>query len=166
VRAHRPADRRRPSGTDYDPDTDDVVQDELVADAAAAAAREAELREAVRIAARADELQALRELGTPEQAEPREGDEAVRNELTRRAGSYVQGDVDASLTHALAAHLEHNRDTAAVGLLPVASVTCADTRGFPADGLPPGVQVMPVSLTTLVNFAQTRKARLVELLVG
>lgn len=72
-------------GTVYDPDADDVVQAELAADAAAAAARKAELREAARIAARADELQALRELGTLEQAEPREGDEAVRDELTRRA---------------------------------------------------------------------------------
>ncbi|MCX5346120.1 hypothetical protein [Streptomyces atratus] len=84
-------------GTVYDPDADDVVQAELAAEAAAAATREAELREAARIAARADELQALRELGTLEQAEPREGDEAVRDELTRRAGGYVQGDVDAWL---------------------------------------------------------------------
>ncbi|MFD4950013.1 hypothetical protein ACFWNT_48025, partial [Streptomyces sp. NPDC058409] len=76
-------------------------------------AREAELREAARIAARADELQALRELGTLEQAEPREGDEAVRDELTRRVGGYVQSDVDAWLAHALAAHLGHYRDPAA-----------------------------------------------------
>ncbi|MGW1518916.1 hypothetical protein [Streptomyces sp. NPDC002287] len=40
-------------GTVHDPDVDDVVQAELAADAAAAA-REAELREAVRIAARAE----------------------------------------------------------------------------------------------------------------
>ncbi|MEH0449862.1 hypothetical protein QA811_41420 [Streptomyces sp. B21-102] len=66
--------------TVYDPDTDDVVQAELAADAAAADAHEAELREAARIAARADELQALRELGTLEQTEPREGDEAVRDD--------------------------------------------------------------------------------------
>ncbi|MBT1185203.1 hypothetical protein HET69_14570 [Streptomyces sp. CJ_13] len=84
-----------PAGTVYDPDVDDVVQAELAADAAAAAAPEAELREAARIAARAGELQALRELGTLEQTEPRHGDEAVRDELTRRAGSYVQPDVDA-----------------------------------------------------------------------
>ncbi|WP_254402179.1 hypothetical protein [Streptomyces sp. AC555_RSS877] len=45
--------------TVYDPDADDVVQAELAADAAAAAGREAELREAARVAARADELQAL-----------------------------------------------------------------------------------------------------------
>ncbi|MET9511977.1 hypothetical protein ABZX62_26565 [Streptomyces flavidovirens] len=75
--------------------------------------REAELREAARIAARADEVQALRELGTLEQTEPREGDEAVRDELTRRAGPYVQADVDAWLAHALAAHLGHYRDPAA-----------------------------------------------------
>ncbi|WP_234487327.1 MULTISPECIES: hypothetical protein [unclassified Streptomyces] len=100
-------------GPVYDPDTDDVVQAELAADAAAAAAREAELREAARIAARADELQALRELGTLEQTEPRTGDEAVRDELTRRAGGYVQADVDAWLAHALAAHLGHYRDPAA-----------------------------------------------------
>lgn len=70
-----------PAGTVYDPDADDFVQAELAADAAAAA-REAELREAARIAARADELQALRELGTLEQIEPRDGDEAARDELT------------------------------------------------------------------------------------
>jgi hypothetical protein len=81
-------------GAVYDPDADDVARAELVADAAAAAAREAELREAARVAARADEVQALRELGTLAQAEPREGDEAVRDLLTRRAGSYVQADVD------------------------------------------------------------------------
>jgi hypothetical protein len=45
-----------PTGTVYDPDTDDVVRAELAAEAAAAAAREAELREAARVAARADEL--------------------------------------------------------------------------------------------------------------
>ncbi|WP_411120209.1 hypothetical protein [Streptomyces sp. 058-1L] len=67
-------------GTVYEPDTDAVVRAELAADAAAAA-REAELREAMRIAARADELQALRELGTLDQAEPREG----RRSRTRRA---------------------------------------------------------------------------------
>lgn len=108
-------------GTVYDPDADDVVQAELAADAAAATAWEAELREAARIAARADELQALRELGTLERTEPRTGDEAVRHELTRRAGGYVQADVDAWLAHALAAHLGHYRDPAAreeaVGLL-------------------------------------------------
>ncbi|MGW4596981.1 hypothetical protein ACWEOA_16980 [Streptomyces sp. NPDC004457] len=109
-------------GTVYDPDVDDVVQAELAADAAAATAREAELREAARIAARADELQALRKLGTLEQTEPRDGDEAVRDELTRRAGGYVQTDVDAWLAHALAAHGGHYRDPvareAAAGLLP------------------------------------------------
>ncbi|MER8090696.1 hypothetical protein ABTZ57_37870 [Streptomyces sp. NPDC094048] len=100
-------------GTVYDPDVNDVVQAELAADAAAASAQEAELREAMRIAARADELQALRELGTLEQTEPRTGDEAARDELTRRAGGYVQADVDAWLAHALAAHLGHYRDPAA-----------------------------------------------------
>ncbi|MET9800332.1 hypothetical protein [Streptomyces sp. NPDC006368] len=80
-------------GTVYGPDTDDVVQAELAAEAAAAE-REAELREAARVTTRADELQALREMGTLEQAEPREGDEAVRDELTRRAGSYVRADAD------------------------------------------------------------------------
>ncbi|MGW1245783.1 hypothetical protein [Streptomyces bobili] len=99
--------------TVYDPDADDVVQAELAADAAAAAAREAELRKAAWVAARADELQALRQLGTLEQTEPREGDEAARDELTRRAGSYVQRDVDAWLAHALAAHLVHYRYPAA-----------------------------------------------------
>jgi hypothetical protein len=52
-------------------------------------------------------LQALRELGTREQTGPREGDEAARDELTRRAGSYVQKDVDAWLAHTPAAHLGH-----------------------------------------------------------
>ncbi|MGW6463938.1 hypothetical protein [Streptomyces rubiginosohelvolus] len=101
-----------PSGTVYDPDTDDVVRAELAADAAAAA-REAELREAMRIAARADELQALRELGALDQAEPREGDEAVREEPTRRAGGYIQDDVDAWLARALATRLGHYRGPAA-----------------------------------------------------
>nr|WP_238842355.1 hypothetical protein [Streptomyces sp. FR1] len=111
-----------PAGTVYDPDTDPVVQDELAAEAAAAADREAAVREAQRIAARADELQALRELGTLEQTEPADGDEAVRDELTRRAGGYVQADVDAWLAHALAAHRGHYADPAAreaaAGLLP------------------------------------------------
>jgi hypothetical protein len=101
-----------PSGTVYTPDADDAVRAELAA-AAAAAAREAELREAARIAARADELQALRELGTLEQTEPRTGDEAVRDELTRRADGYVQADVDAWLAHALTTHRGHYRDPAA-----------------------------------------------------
>ncbi|MFD3931767.1 hypothetical protein [Streptomyces sp. NPDC058614] len=109
-------------GTVYDPDADLHVQEELAAEAAAAAAREAELREAVRIAARADELQALRELGTLDQTEPREGDEAVRDELTQRAGWYVQADIDTWLAHALAASRGHYADpaarAAAAGLLP------------------------------------------------
>ncbi|WP_181446703.1 hypothetical protein [Streptomyces sp. NTH33] len=46
----------------------------------------------------------------------------MRDELTRRAGGYVQADVDAWLAHALAAHLGHYRDPAvreaAAGLLP------------------------------------------------
>ncbi|MFD9807683.1 hypothetical protein ACFWZZ_10500 [[Kitasatospora] papulosa] len=78
-----------------------MVRAELAA-AAGAAAREAELREAMRIAARADELQALRELHALDQADPREGDQAVRDELTRHAGGYVPGDVDAWLARALA----------------------------------------------------------------
>ncbi|MFI1786467.1 hypothetical protein [Streptomyces rubiginosohelvolus] len=101
----------------------------LTADAAAAAldvarsdAREAELREAMQIEACADELQALRELGTLDQAEPRQGDEAVRDELTRRADGYVQDDVDAWFARALATHLGHyrapaGRKGAAAGLL-------------------------------------------------
>ncbi|MFF8505810.1 hypothetical protein ACF07L_34925 [Streptomyces anulatus] len=100
-------------GTVYDPDADDVVRAELAADAAAGAAREAELREAMRIAARADELQALRELHALDQAEPRTGDEAVRDELTRRAGGFIQDDIDAWLARALATHLGHYRDPAA-----------------------------------------------------
>ncbi|WP_234310627.1 MULTISPECIES: hypothetical protein [unclassified Streptomyces] len=100
-------------GTVYDPDTDDVVRAELAADTAAAAAREAELREAMRRAARADELQALRELGTLDQAEPRTGDEAARDELTRRGSGYIPADVDAWLARALATHRGHYRDPAA-----------------------------------------------------
>ncbi|MGW1438719.1 hypothetical protein ACWD7M_26185 [Streptomyces griseus] len=111
--ADRPAARRRTAGRRLDPDTDNVVRAELAADAAAAAAREAELREAMRIAARADELQALRELGNLDQAEPREGDEAVRDELTRRAGGYIPADVNAWLARALASRLGHYRDPAA-----------------------------------------------------
>ncbi|WP_086705714.1 hypothetical protein [Streptomyces antimycoticus] len=118
-----------PPGSVYDPDTDAVVQAELTAEAAAAAAREPELREAARIAARADELQALRELGTLEQTEPRDGDEAVRDELTRRAGGYVQADVDGWLARALAARLGHYRAPAAreqaTGLLPPPVLTHA-----------------------------------------
>ncbi|MGK3110654.1 hypothetical protein [Streptomyces sp. WAC05858] len=109
-----------PSGTVYDPDTDAVVQAELAADTAAATAREA---------ARADVLQALRELGTLEQTEPRDGDEAVRDELTRRAGGYIQADVDGWLARALAARLGHYRDAAAreeaAGLLPPPVLTHA-----------------------------------------
>ncbi|MEE1752737.1 hypothetical protein [Streptomyces sp. SP18CS02] len=100
-------------GTVYDPAADDVVQAELAADAAAAAAREAGLCEAARVTARADELQTLRELGTLEQTEPRDGDEAVRDELTRRAGGHAQADVDAWLAYSLSAHLGHYRDPAA-----------------------------------------------------
>ncbi|MER8226430.1 hypothetical protein ABTZ58_39295 [Streptomyces sp. NPDC094143] len=77
--------------------------------AAAAADREAAVRGAQRIAARADELQALREFHALEQTEPRDGDEAARDELTRRADGYVQADVDAWLAHALAAHLGRYR---------------------------------------------------------
>lgn len=111
-------------GSVYDPDADVIVQAELAADAEAIAAREAELREAARIAARADELQALRKLGTLEEIDPCHGDEAVRDELTRRAGGQLQADIDGWLAHALAAHLGHYRDSAAreaaVSLLPPA----------------------------------------------
>ncbi|MFF8280083.1 hypothetical protein ACF05T_28995 [Streptomyces lateritius] len=117
------------SGTVYDPDSDVVVQAELAAEAEAAAAQEAELRETARITARADELQVLRDLGTLEQTDPAEGDEAVRDELTRRADSYVQADVDAWLAYALAAHLGHYADpaarAAAAGLLPPPVLTHA-----------------------------------------
>ncbi|MFD8394941.1 hypothetical protein ACFV2N_38580 [Streptomyces sp. NPDC059680] len=46
-------------------DTGNVVQAELAAEATVAAAREAELREADRVAACGDELQAMHEPGTP-----------------------------------------------------------------------------------------------------
>ncbi|MFD5412410.1 hypothetical protein [Streptomyces nojiriensis] len=100
------------TGGPYDPEDDAVVQEELAAEAAAAEAREAEQRAAARVAARADQLQALRERGTLKQTEPRD-DEAARDELTRRAGSYVQPDVDAWLARALAAHRGHYADPAA-----------------------------------------------------
>lgn len=116
-------------GTVYDPAADDVARAELAADAAAAATREAELREAARVAARADELQALRELGTLTQTEPRASDEAVRDELNRRAGWYVQTDVDGWLAHALATGCGHYADPAAreaaAGLLPPPLLTHA-----------------------------------------
>lgn len=126
-----------PPGIVYDPDTDDVVRAELAADAATAAAREAQLREAMRIAARTDELQALRELGTLDQAEPRIGDEAVRDELTRRAGGYVQDDVDAWLAHGLAAHRGHYGGSAA--------------REAAADLLPPPVLAHAALLAALAR---------------
>ncbi|MFF7199132.1 hypothetical protein ACIOC1_33985 [Streptomyces sp. NPDC088197] len=71
------------------------------------------MREAAQIEARADELQALRELGTLAQAEPRQGDEAVRDLLTRRADHYVQADIDAWFAHALATGRGHYADPAA-----------------------------------------------------
>ncbi|MFI0901639.1 hypothetical protein [Streptomyces sp. NPDC020983] len=87
-----------------------------------ATAREADLREAARIEARADELQALRELGALAQAEPEQGDEAVRDLLTRRAGHYVQAAVDAWFAHALAIgrgpYADPPARQAAVDLLP------------------------------------------------
>ncbi|SEG94814.1 hypothetical protein SAMN05216223_13131 [Actinacidiphila yanglinensis] len=100
-------------GAVYDPDTDDVARAGLAADAAADAARQTELREAARIQARADELQSLRQLGVLAQAEPHAGDEALRDLLTRRAGHYVQPDVDAWFAHALATHRGHYREPAA-----------------------------------------------------
>ncbi|ELP70119.1 hypothetical protein PV735_29005 [Streptomyces turgidiscabies] len=134
--AYRPAaGRRRPENTVYDAGVDDVVQEELAAEAEAAAAREAEQREAQRIAGRADELQALGELSTLQQTGPREGDEAVRDGPTRRAGSYVQTDVDVWFAHALAAQLGHYRDPAA-GLLPAPvlghAAPCSRTTGTTA----------------------------------
>ncbi|MCF3143804.1 hypothetical protein IQ293_11185 [Streptomyces platensis] len=64
-----------------------------------------------------------------QQTEPREGDEAARDELTRRAGGYVQGDVDGWLARALAAQLGHYRTPgardAAAGLLPLPVLTHA-----------------------------------------
>ncbi|MET9800373.1 hypothetical protein [Streptomyces sp. NPDC006368] len=120
-------------GTVYGLDTDDVVHAELAAEAeaeaeaeaAAAAERETAVRQAQRIEARADELQALHEMGTLEQAEPHEGDEAVRDELTRRAGSYVRADAEAWLARTLAAHRGHYADPAAreaaAGLVPAAA---------------------------------------------
>ena len=121
----------------YDSDAAGVVQAELAADAAAA--REAELRKAARVATRADVLQALRELGALEQTEPREGDEAVRDELTRRAGSYVQKDVDARLAHALAAHRGHYAEPA--------------VRVVAADLLPTHLLAHPALLTELAHLA-------------
>jgi hypothetical protein len=79
------------ASTVYAPETDDFVRAELAAEAAAAATREAELREAARAATRADELRALRELGILKQAVPRTGNRprgtmeqplALRNDLS------------------------------------------------------------------------------------
>ncbi|WP_331763070.1 hypothetical protein OG209_40600 (plasmid) [Streptomyces sp. NBC_01383] len=152
-------------GTVYAPEADDVVRAELAA-AAAAAAREAELREAARIAARADELQALRELGTLEQTEPRHGDEAVRDELTRCAGSYVQVDVDAWFAYALAAHLGHYRDPAAredaAGLLPAPVLAHAALLAELAR-LVPGVGVGVDQLAFAARLAQADPAATAQL---
>lgn len=110
------------TGGIYDPAADAAVQDERAADVAAAARHEAAAREAQRVTTRADELQALRDRGTLEQTEPREGDEAVRDELTRRGGGYAPGRRRRMARAALAAHLGHYRDPgaqeAAAGLLP------------------------------------------------
>ncbi|MFJ4632878.1 hypothetical protein [Streptomyces sp. NPDC088847] len=100
-------------GTVYDFDADVVVQAEFAADPAATAAWVAEFREAARIAVRADELQALGEPGTLEQAGHCDGDEAALDKLTRRVGGYIQADVHAWLAHALAAPPGHHRDLAA-----------------------------------------------------
>ncbi|MFE1545865.1 hypothetical protein ACFW61_36155 [Streptomyces microflavus] len=89
-----------------------MVRAELAADAAAAAAREAELREAVRIATRADELQVARARHPGPGRAPRKR-RRRRDELTRRADGYIQADVDAWLARALAVHLGHYRDPAA-----------------------------------------------------
>lgn len=152
-------------GTVYAPEADDVVRAELAA-AAAAAAREAELREAARIAARADELEALRELGTLEQTEPRHGDEAVRDELTRRAGSYVEVDVDAWFAYALAAHLGHYRDPAAredaAGLLPAPVLAHAALLAELAR-LVPGVGVGVDQLAFAARLAQADPAATAQL---
>ncbi|WP_309055887.1 hypothetical protein [Streptomyces sp.] len=143
-------------GTMYDPDTDDVVQAELAAD------REAAVREAQRIEARADELQALRELHALEQTGSRDGDEAVRDELTRRAGGYVQTDVDAWLAHALAAHRGHHADPAAreaaAGLLPPpvlahAALLAALVR------LVPGVEMDQLAFTARLATTEPEAAR-------
>jgi hypothetical protein len=148
-------------GTVYDPATDDVARAELAADAAAAAAREAELREQARIAARADELQALRELGTLEQTEPRAGDEAVRDELSRRAGWYVQTDVDGWLAHALATGRGHYADpaarTAAEGLLPAPLLTHAALLAELAR-LVPGTDIDQLAFAGRLAAADTEAA--------
>ncbi|MFE0777110.1 hypothetical protein [Streptomyces sp. NPDC058861] len=111
------------TGGVYDPAADAVVQDELAAETAAAAVREAEQEKARRTEARADELQALAEAGALHRAAPRRGDEDARDALAQRPGWFlVQDDVDGWLAHALATHRGHyadpaTRDTAA-GLLP------------------------------------------------
>ncbi|MGW2956724.1 hypothetical protein [Streptomyces eurythermus] len=160
-------------GTVYDPCTDNVVRAELATEAAAAAEREAAVREAQRIAARADELQALRELGTLEQTEPREGDEAVRDELTRRAGWHVQADIDAWLARALAAHRGHYADPAAretaTGLLPQpvlahAALLSALTRLVPAAA--PGELAFAARLAAADTEATADLAALLTRTVG
>lgn len=131
------------TGGPYDPDDDAVVQEELAAEAAAAVARDAEQRDAARVADRADQLQALRDRGVLEETDPREGDEAARAELTRWASLYVQQDVDAWFAVALAAHRGHYADPAAreaaTALLPApvlahAALLSALTRLVPGAG--------------------------------
>ncbi|MET7648160.1 hypothetical protein ABZS83_31945 [Streptomyces sp. NPDC005426] len=75
-----------------------------------------------------------------EQTEPRDGDEAAREELTRRAGGYVQADVDAWLAHALAAHLGHYRDPAAREAA-ASLLTDPSRRGWP--GVPGRLLPLP-----------------------
>lgn len=82
-----------------------------------------------------------RELGTLEQTEPRGGDKAVRDELTRPAGSYVQQDVDAWFAHALAA-LPRAGETAA-GLLSPSVLAHAALRAELARLVPDADTVQP-----------------------
>ncbi|MFG2902640.1 hypothetical protein ACGFZH_36865 [Streptomyces zaomyceticus] len=114
----------------------------LTADAAAAADHEAAVR------------QVLCKLGALEQTEARDGDETVRDKLTRRAGGHVQADVAARRAHALAAHLGHYRNPAppqaAVGLLPTAALAHAALL-TDLDRLPEKLdngQRLPVDLTS------------------
>ncbi|MFJ4343533.1 hypothetical protein [Streptomyces sp. NPDC088915] len=110
------------TGGVYDPGGDAVVQDELVAETAAAAAREAEQEAVQRIEVRADELQALAEAGALHRAGPRPGDEEARDALARRPDWFLlQADIDTWLAHALATGRGHYADPAVrndAGLLP------------------------------------------------
>jgi hypothetical protein len=123
----------------YDPDGDLVVHAEREAGVAAAVAREAEQRRLQQLTERAEEIERLVQEQGLAGTEPREGDEAVRNEIARRSGWQVPDAVDGWLAQALAAHRGHYADPAA--------------RAQAADLLPDEVTVHAALLSTLAHLA-------------